>query len=96
MRRYWTDPKNVEEIINRTQTGFLPIVSGLPGFATYSALDVGDGNLVTLSGFDNAARADESVRAAAAWVKSSLGPLLPNGPIVTSGDVRFLVLANST
>ena len=93
LRRYWTEPRNVEEIIKRTQAGFLPIVSSMRGFATYYAVDVGDGNLITLSGFDDKASAEESVRAAATWVKPNLGPLLPNSPIVTAGDVRFMVLA---
>jgi len=93
LRRYWTEPRNIEEIVKRAEAGFLPIISKLPGFATYTALDTGDGNFITFSGFDDQASADESVRAAAAWVKPNLGPLLPNSPIVTAGDVRFMVVA---
>ena len=93
LRRYWTEPRNVDEVVKRAQDGFLPIIGKLPGFATYTALDIGDGNLITLSGFDDQASAEESVRAAAAWVKPNLGPLLPNSPIVTAVDVRFMVVA---
>ncbi len=45
--------------------GFLPIIQKASGFIAYYALDPGDGGLVTISVFGNAAEAEESTRMAA-------------------------------
>lgn len=88
IRRYKVDPKNIDQIVERAKRGFVPLVRHLPGFATYTILDAGGGTLVTLSGFTTKSGAAESVTAAASWVKENLGPLVPNPPEVTSGEVR--------
>ena len=90
-RRYHTDPKNVDTIVARTRDGFVPIVKGIAGFASYSALDAGNGTLISLSGFASRESADESVRKAAGWVRENLGLLVPNPPEVLSGEIRVLV-----
>jgi hypothetical protein len=46
---------------------------------------------VTLSGFTTKSRAEESVKAAARFVKENLSALVPNPPEVTSGEVRIMV-----
>jgi hypothetical protein len=80
----------VEQIVARARDGFLPLVTHLPGFATYSILDAGKGMLVTLSGFTNPSGAADSTRAAATFVKENLAALVPNAPEVTSGPVRLV------
>ena len=91
MRRYQTDPKNVEQIVDRAKSGFIPLVSHLPGFASYSILDAGNGTLVTLSGFTTQSGVADSTKAAASFVKEHLSALMPNPPEVTSGEVRVMV-----
>jgi hypothetical protein len=91
MRRYQIDPKNMEQIVERAKSGFLPLVNHLPGFASYSILDTGKGTLVTLSGFTTQSGAGESTKAAAKFVKENLSALVPNPPEVTSGEVRVMV-----
>ncbi len=91
MRRYQVDPKNVEQIVDRAKSGFIPLVSHLPGFASYSILDAGNGTLVTLSGFTTQSGAADSIKAAASFVKENLSALMPNPPEVTSGEVRVMV-----
>jgi Antibiotic biosynthesis monooxygenase len=91
MRRYQIDPKNMEQIVERAKSGFLPLVNHLPGFASYSILDTGKGTLVTLSGFTTQSGAAESTKAAANFVKENLSGLVPNPPEVTSGEVRVMV-----
>jgi hypothetical protein len=91
MRRYQIDPKNIEQIVDRAKSGFIPLVSHLPGFAAYSILDAGNGTLVTLSGFTTKSGAEDSVKAAAQFVKENLSALVPNAPEVTSGEVRVMV-----
>lgn len=95
LRRYRVDPRNVETIATRARDGFVPIISALPGFASYSLLDAGNGTIVTLSGFTNQAGADESINAAAAWIRDNLGPLMPNPPEVSSGQMKLFVTASS-
>ena len=90
IRRYQVDPKNMEQIVERAKSGFLPLVSHLPGFASYSILDTGKGTLVTLSGFTTPSGAAESTRKAAAFVKEHLSPLVPSAPEVTSGEVKLM------
>jgi len=88
-RRYRVDAANIEEITRRTESGFVPIVRQLPGFATYAMLDAGGGTLITLSGFRDEASADRSTQEAASWVKENLAQLVPNAPAVTRSKVRL-------
>jgi hypothetical protein len=90
MRHYHVDPKNVDQIVTRARNGFLPLVTHLPGFATYSILDPGNGTLVTLSGFATHSGAAESTTAAATFVKEHLASLVPSPPEVTSGEVKLM------
>ena len=89
MRRYTVEPKNIDEIVRRVESGLVPIVSGLPGFAAYVGLDAGNGVLASLSGFRDRAAAEESTTRATAWVRDNLGPLMPNPPQVTTMEIRF-------
>jgi hypothetical protein len=81
------DRRGVEQIVT-AQT--LPLVTHLPGFATYSILDAGKGTLVTLSGFTTSSGAAESTKAAATYVKEHLAELVPSAPEVTSGEVKLM------
>jgi hypothetical protein len=90
IRRYQVDPKNIDQVVTRARNGFLPLVSHLPGFATYSILDAGNGTLVTLSGFTTDAGAAKSITAAATFVKEHLSSLVPSPPEVTSGEVKLM------
>jgi hypothetical protein len=91
MRHYQVDPKNVDKIVASAKTGFLPLVTNLPGFATYSMLDAGKGTLVTLSGFITPNGAAESTKAAATYIKEHPSARwCPRLPEVTSGEVKLL------
>jgi quinol monooxygenase YgiN len=89
MRRYQVDANNVEEITRRAESGFVPIVSQLPGFASYAMLDTGAGTLVTLSGFRDQASADRSTQEAASWIRDNMAPLLPHAPEVTRAETKL-------
>lgn len=86
MRRY---PKvtDITEATRRVEEGLLPILSKQPGFASYSVLDPGDGSVVSLRSFRDRASAEESSQEAGGWVRENLAELLPDPPIVTSGEV---------
>ena len=74
--------------------GFLPLVTHLPGFASYGMLDAGKGTLVTISGFTTSSGSAESTKAAAKYVKEHLAALVPGAPEVTSGEVKLLERAH--
>jgi hypothetical protein len=90
IRRYKVDSKNIDKIIASAKTGFLPLVTHLPGFASYSMLDAGQGALVTISGFTTSTGSAESTKAAAQYIKEHLAALVPGPPEVTSGEVKLL------
>ena len=77
VRRYQVDPKNIDKIVANVKSGFLPIVTRLPGYASYAMLDAGKGTLVTISGFSSSSGAAESTKAAATYIKEHLAPLVP-------------------
>ena len=88
IRRYeGVDPGRVDELIQRVEREFVPIVSQVPGFVGYYVIDAGGGVLASVSVFEDQAGADESVRRAANWVQS-MTDLIPNSPQVTAGEVR--------
>jgi hypothetical protein len=89
IRHYRVDPANLDALVARARNGFLPLITHLPGFATYCVLDAGGGTLVTLSGFTSSSGASESTRAAASFVREHLGPLVPDAPTVIAGAVRL-------
>jgi len=94
LRRYQVDPKNIDKIVASAKSGFLPLVTHLPGFASYSILDAGKGTLVTISGFTTTSGSGESTKAAATFVKEHLATLVPNAPEVTSGEVKIFERAH--
>ena len=88
IRRY-DGVSDVDEIIRRVEEGFVPILSGTPGFIAYYAIDQGDGTVASISVFENQAGADESNQRAAGWVKENLAALITNPPQITAGEVRI-------
>ena len=89
IRRYEIDPKNVDELVRRVESGFIPIISKAPGFASYAIIDAGNGVVASMSTFQDQAGAEASNRMAADWVKESLAGILPTPPLVTAGEIRF-------
>jgi hypothetical protein len=86
IRRYKIAPGSTLELKRRVQEGFLPIVSKLPGFVEYFWTSAGD-EMFSVNVFTDRAEAEESVRAAADYVRKHLASLLPNSPEVISGEV---------
>jgi hypothetical protein len=72
IRKYRMDPARVDELMHRVDEGFAEDIQSLPGFVAYQVLDCGDGDVVTVSTFRDRDAAEESVGAAAAWIRDSL------------------------
>jgi hypothetical protein len=97
IRRYTLTPDaSVEEITEITRAGFVPIVSGVPGFVEYFTYDAGNRDAGTISVFTDAAAAEESTRRAADWVaQADLGRFFAGPPEVIAGNVLLHVEADA-
>ncbi len=89
IRRYQVDPGSVDEVVRQAEEGFVPIVSGAPGFNAYYLVNAGDGVVATISVFENQAGAEESNKLAADWVKDNLAALVTGPPEITAGEVAL-------
>ena len=86
IRRYHTDPDSLDEIVRQVNEGFVPLISDMPGFVVYIAIDAGQGEFGTVSVFEDQDSAEESNRVAEEWVQQNLGELLPS-PDFAAGEV---------
>jgi hypothetical protein len=87
VRKYKTIPGAVSALIKSVQEGFVPIISQVPGFVAYYALDTGNDTVASISVFDDQAGADASTSKAADWVKQNLAHLVQGAPEITAGEV---------
>jgi hypothetical protein len=87
IRRYKIAPGSTAELKRRIQEGFLPIISKLPGFVEYFWTSSGENEMFSVNVFTDRKGAEESVRAAAQYVREHLTSLLPNPPEVMTGEV---------
>ena len=86
VRRYEgaTDPQRVAQLVDEI---FVPIISELPGFVAYYAVDAGDGVVLSTSVFEHKDAEEQSTFLAGEFVAEDVGPLSPNPPQVTAGEV---------
>jgi hypothetical protein len=87
VRRYKIAPGSTAELKRQIQQEFLPIVSKVPGFIEYFWISAGENEMFSVNVFQDRSGAEESIRAAADYVKKNLTSLLPNPPEVISGEV---------
>jgi hypothetical protein len=88
IRRYQILPETGEEFLQRVQTSFVPVISSMPGFISYDALQVGNDQIVTISVFDAPFSAIESTPRALRWVQENIAELIQGVPEVMAGQVR--------
>jgi hypothetical protein len=86
VRRYEgaTDPQRVAQLVDEV---FVPLISELPGFVAYYAVDAGDGVVVSTSVFEHKDAEEQSTFLAGEFVAEHLATLLPNPPQITAGEV---------
>ena len=89
IRRYPLAPgASAEELTRLVRSGFVPIISQVPGFVAYYTYDAGNGDAGTISVFTDVAAAEESTRRAAEWVAAAdLGAFFAGPPEVIAGRV---------
>lgn len=83
-RKVEGDKNQPIELVNRE---FLPVLAKIDGFVDFYGTITEDGSILSVSVFEDAKGAEESVRAAASWVQQALAKELPEKPEVTTGEV---------
>ena len=87
IRRYSINAGATAELVEHIRQGFLPIISRAPKFIAYYAIDEGDGDVSSVSIFEDEASAEASDHMAATWVLRTLGHLISQPPKIIAGDV---------
>ena len=87
IRRYHTDPDSLDEVVRQVNEGFVPLISDMPGFVAYFVLNAGQGEIGSVSVFEDQQSAEESNSRAQEWVRQNLGELLPSPPDFAAGEV---------
>ena len=88
VRHYHFKPEDGNKIDKLIQEGFVPLIKKAKGFIRYYWLDTGAGEGASLSVFQDKAGADESIRLAAEFVKSTMSEFLSQKPEVIEGPVK--------
>ena len=86
VRRYDGVP-DTQEVARLVREKYVPIISEMPGFVAYYCVDAGDGVMVTTSVFEHKDAEEQSTFRAGQFTAEDLGPLSPNPPQVTAGEV---------
>jgi hypothetical protein len=87
IRRYRIDKSKMEELTRRVEEGFIPILAKRQGFVSYYLVDGGEGELATISVFDNQEGAEISNALAKEWVEENLGDVELGPPEITAGEI---------
>lgn len=90
IRRYQLIPvASMDDLVQRVETGFVPIVSQIRGFQEYLFVDAGQGVHLTISLFDDPSGAEQSTQNAASWAAENVAALIEGPPEVAAGWVRI-------
>lgn len=93
IRQYQVEPNAVEIVTQHVQEGFAPFVRDiLPGFVEYYWIDAGDGDLISLSIFEDPVVASASTQVAEGYIQRHLADLVRDPPEVIEGEVILRVV----
>ena len=86
VRRYdgLSDSQKVAQLVEEV---YVPIISEMPGFVAHYVVDAGDGVMIATSVFEHKDAEEQSTFRAGEFVAEAVGPLAPNPPQVTAGEV---------
>jgi heme-degrading monooxygenase HmoA len=88
IRYYRADPDSVDEVIRRTREGFVPLIKDAPGFVSYLVLAPveREGEIVSVSVFEDEQSAQGSNERAEEWVRENLSGLIVP-PELAAGEI---------
>jgi len=87
IRHYRFDVKDSAEIDRLIREQFVPLIKKASGFVRYYWLDTGNGEGASFGVFQDKAGADESVRVAADFVRTTMSKLLREKPEIIEGPI---------
>jgi hypothetical protein len=87
IRRYSIHPGSTQQLVDLINDEFLPTISRAAKFIAYYAVDEGDGDISTVSIFEDEAAAMASNHLAATWVMKNVAALISQPPKIISGVV---------
>jgi hypothetical protein len=85
--RKYEGVSDTQEASRKVQEGFMPLISGMPGFIEYQWVDLGQGALLSISVFDDFGHAIEANQMAANWVAMNLPSILSKAARIENGRV---------
>ena len=90
IRRLKVQPDVFDEVVQRDESGLVPILRSVTGFVEFDLVQVGEDVGVSIIVFETQEQAEEANRRAADWVKQNVAPLVAGPPeIVGVGEVRL-------
>jgi hypothetical protein len=84
--RAYAGNRDLADTLAEREDDIRQVIGGIDGFKAYYLLKIDEGT-TTISVFENRAGAEESNRAAAAWLAENLPDLDVAAPYVTAGEV---------
>lgn len=85
VRRYTGAAALVDAMVPRAQE-IRDLISSVPGFRAYYAVDGGNGTVATITICDSKEGTDESIRRAADWVRQNVTGASMSPPEITEGE----------
>jgi heme-degrading monooxygenase HmoA len=90
MRRFEIKPGNAVEISKRVRDDLVPLLSSIPGFASYALLmESTQDRGVSLSAFADRESAEAANQHALAWLKVNVGDMLTKPLEIIAGDIKL-------
>ena len=86
--RSYKGATNFGEIEDKVNTDLIPQFRETKGFNGYYLVDLGNGELASITIFDTREQTDAATEKVKGWVSENLKANLPNAPTITSGEVR--------
>jgi heme-degrading monooxygenase HmoA len=86
-RRIKVNPGQAAAVAALIQAEYVPLVTTIDGFVSYTLVDVGDDEVASLGTFDTAESADAANAAAQAWTKERLAPLVASALEARAGAI---------
>lgn len=84
--RTYANAGAMADALQEQQQSVTDLISGVPGFVTYSAMRSGD-NMTTVTICESQAGAKESTERAADWVRKNLKGVSVGAPQIFEGDI---------
>jgi len=85
VRRYTGATKLIDVMVER-QGEVKDLISSVPGFRAYYAVNTGNGGVATITACDDQAGTTESSRRAAEWVRANVSGVTISPPEISEGE----------